>query len=67
MSWYPVVTFLQLAADVPVANQAPIGFGHLFAPEHYVDAWLELTTGEVPPSASTARLRQCLQVDANVQ
>jgi len=67
MSWYPVVTFLQLAADVPVARKAPIGFGHLFASEHYVDAWLELTTGEVQPSASTARLKQCLQRDANVQ
>jgi uncharacterized membrane protein len=66
MRWYPVVTFLQLAVDLPVANQAPAGFGHRFAPEHYVDAWLELTTGEVPSSAPAARLKQCLKRDADV-
>jgi uncharacterized membrane protein len=25
-----------------VANQTPIGHGHVFAPAHYVDAWLTL-------------------------
>lgn len=64
MSWYPVVTFLQLTADIPVANRAPMGFGHLFAGEHYLDAWLELTAGQVQPAASAARLKQCLKARA---
>jgi uncharacterized membrane protein len=42
LRWYPVVTVLQLALDMLVANQTPIGHGHVFAPAHYVDAWLTL-------------------------
>jgi uncharacterized membrane protein len=42
LRWYPVVTMLQLALDMLMANQTPIGFGHVFAPAHYVDAWLTL-------------------------
>ena len=43
LRWYPVVTFLQLIADIPAANDAPMGYGHVFAPEHYIDAWREVT------------------------
>jgi uncharacterized membrane protein len=42
LRWYPVVTMLQLALDMLMANQTPIGYGHVFAPAHYVDAWLTL-------------------------
>src|SRR5262249_1012089 len=66
MSWYPVVTFLQLLVDMNLADQAPIGLGHRLAPAHYVDAWVGVARGEVPPSASAARLKQCLQKDASV-
>jgi len=44
LRWYPVVTMLQLAADMAAGVQAtPPGYGHNFAPEHYIDAWLALT------------------------
>jgi uncharacterized membrane protein len=43
LRWYPVVTFLQLAADVAAAEVAPIGYGHAYASEHYIDAWYALT------------------------
>jgi len=43
LRWYPVVTMLQLAFDMAVATTTPIGFGHVFAPEHYVDAWMSVT------------------------
>lgn len=39
LRWYPVVTMLQLALDMTVANGTPIGYGHVYAPEHYIDAW----------------------------
>jgi uncharacterized membrane protein len=42
LRWYPVVTMLQLAVDMLMANQTPMGYGHVFAPAHYVDAWLTL-------------------------
>lgn len=44
LRWYPVISALQLAADIALAMAtAPIGFGHLFAPAHYLDAWIEVT------------------------
>jgi uncharacterized membrane protein len=43
LSWYPIVTMLQLALDMAVANGTPMGFGHVYAPEHYVDAWVAVT------------------------
>jgi uncharacterized membrane protein len=42
LRWYPVVTMLQLALDMLMANTTPMGYGHVFAPAHYVDAWLTL-------------------------
>ncbi|MNT44224.1 hypothetical protein D3C72_1807410 [compost metagenome] len=41
--WFPVVTLLQLGLDVAAATTAPIGYGHVYAPEHYIDAWTEVT------------------------
>ncbi len=43
LRWYPVVTMLQLALDMAVATGTPMGFGHVYAPEHYVDAWVAVT------------------------
>lgn len=39
LRWYPVVTMLQLALDMAFGTTTPMGYGHVFAPEHYVDAW----------------------------
>ena len=40
LRWYPVVTMLQLALDMAVATGTPTGYGHVYAPEHYIDAWV---------------------------
>jgi uncharacterized membrane protein len=45
LRWFPVVTMLQLAADM-VLSTAPTGFGHIYAPEDYIDAWTSLTQPE---------------------
>jgi uncharacterized membrane protein len=37
--WYPLVTMLQLGLDMAVATAAPIGHGHVYAPQDYVEAW----------------------------
>jgi len=42
LRWFPVVTFLQLVVDLS-ASTAPTGYGHVYAAEHYVDAWREVT------------------------
>jgi uncharacterized membrane protein len=43
LRWFPVVTFLQLIADMLAATEAPMGYGHVYAPEHYIDAWRDIT------------------------
>ncbi|UCI05664.1 alpha/beta hydrolase [Mesorhizobium sp. B1-1-8] len=39
LSWYPIVTMLQLGLDMAVATTAPIGHGHVYAPQDYVEGW----------------------------
>lgn len=43
LRWYPLVTMLQLGLDMAIANGTPMGYGHVYAPAHYVDAWLAVT------------------------
>lgn len=45
LRWYPIVTMLQLAADM-VAGDAPPGFGHTYAARDYIDAWHALMEPE---------------------
>jgi uncharacterized membrane protein len=42
-TWLPVVTFLQLTVDIMTAVAPPIGHGHTYRVDHYVDAWAALT------------------------
>jgi uncharacterized membrane protein len=60
LRWYPLVTFLQLIPDVVLANTAPIGYGHLFAPAHYLDAWIQVTDVRDRSPEEIARLKQHL-------
>jgi uncharacterized membrane protein len=60
LRWYPVVTLLQLTLDMLMATTAPIGYGHVYAPPHYIDAWIEVTdVRDWSPEAIT-RLKQHL-------
>lgn len=46
LRWYPIITFLQTAFDLPLATSVPIGYGHNYAPEHYIDGWVAVTDPE---------------------
>jgi len=46
LRWYPVVTGVQLVADMLVGTGAPTGYGHEFAATHYLEAWLALAEPE---------------------
>lgn len=59
LRWYPVVTLLQLAADI-AAGDAPPGHGHTYAAADYVDAWFALTEPEGWSREELARLREHL-------
>lgn len=54
--WFPVVTMLQLAADMLVGT-APKGFGHEYAATHYLDAWMALMQPEGWSEEELERLR----------
>jgi len=43
LRWYPVVTMMQVALDMMLAMDTPPGHGHVYAPEHYTQAWAEVT------------------------
>lgn len=58
LRWYPVVTAVQLAADLAAGTDAaPLGYGHNFAPAHYIDAWLALTEPDGWTGEDTRRLK----------
>ncbi|KAF1691609.1 alpha/beta hydrolase [Pseudoxanthomonas koreensis] len=60
MRWYPLVTNLQMAMDTSLSMSAPMGFGHVYAPSHYIDAWLEATGIDDWPAEEVERLKRFL-------
>jgi uncharacterized membrane protein len=60
LRWYPVVTMLQLALDMAVATGTPMGYGHVYAPEHYVDAWVAVADISGWSPEALARLKDHL-------
>ncbi len=57
LGFTPFVTQFQLALDMMVALSAPPGFGHNYAAEHYIDAWVAVTGVEGWSDADIARLK----------
>jgi uncharacterized membrane protein len=57
LRWYPFVTLLQLTLDMLTATDAPIGHGHVYAPSHYIDAWINVTGVRNWSPADISRLR----------
>ncbi|HYO19948.1 MAG TPA: alpha/beta-hydrolase family protein, partial [Dermatophilaceae bacterium] len=40
MGWFPLVTFWQVALDLPGAGNVPDGFGHLYSKRANTEAWV---------------------------
>lgn len=57
LDWYPVVTFFQLLLDMALAQTSPVGYGHVYAPTDYLDAWISLTDPPGWTEDGLARLR----------
>ena len=51
MRWLPLVTWLQVAADLPQAVFVPWGYGHMYSERDYLLGWAEAST-----SASAQRI-----------
>lgn len=58
--WVPVISFLQSVVDMVTAAGTPRGFGHVYAGEDYLDAWLALTEPDVASPAEVGLIRQQL-------
>ncbi len=57
LTWLPVLTFLQIAFDLPMATTVPHGYGHNFAASSYIDSWIEVTQPPDWNPADTERLK----------
>nr|WP_235681199.1 alpha/beta-hydrolase family protein [Tomitella gaofuii] len=57
--WYPIITFLQLSADMAVGTNVPDGFGHTFVAD-YADAWAAILQLPQWTDDDTRRLRKVL-------
>lgn len=58
LRWFPLVTFLQTAFDLPMATAIPHGYGHNYAPASYIDSWIEVTQPEGWDEEMTGRLKE---------
>ena len=57
LRWFPLVTFFQVGFDIPAATSVPLGYGHNFAPDNYIDAWIEVTQPSNWSAADTVKLK----------
>ncbi|MFT3754772.1 MAG: alpha/beta-hydrolase family protein [Pseudoxanthomonas sp.] len=62
--WYPGVTALQLTLDMAMSTEPPLGYGHSYAPQHYLDAWAAVSGRSHWSAEGYARLRQHLEAEA---
>lgn len=60
LRWYPIVTLFQLMMDMFMATCSPIGYGHVYAPAHYINAWIEVTGVRNWSQENIQRLKQHL-------
>jgi uncharacterized membrane protein len=60
LRWFPLVTMLQLAVDMAVTTPTPPGYGHVYAPADYVDAWRIVSAPAGWSDAALQRLKQQL-------
>ncbi|WP_111642825.1 alpha/beta hydrolase [Marinimicrobium alkaliphilum] len=60
LRWYPIITFMQLAADIAGAESAPIGYGHTYATEHYIDGWRAVSNPQGWDDAAIRRLKAAI-------
>jgi uncharacterized membrane protein len=58
LRWYPAVTFLQTAFDLPMSTSVPSGYGHNFDAASYIDAWMAVTDPDGVDADSVARLKR---------
>lgn len=64
LHWYPLVTFLKVAFDLPMATSIPVGYGHNYHARNYIEAWRAVTD---PPGWDAAASERLIQRLANLK
>ena len=62
MEWIPVVTFLQVSADMAVAVEVPDGHGHVYV-QNVANAWADILDPPDWTAEKTEKLRPLLRND----
>ncbi len=58
LHWYPLITFFQVFFDITASvENTPLGHGHNFSPESYIDGWVMLTDPVGWTAQHTQRLK----------
>lgn len=61
LRWYPIITFLQIGFDLPMATTVPIGHGHNYAPSSYIDGWVAVTQPKNFSTEKTQSLKELFE------
>lgn len=64
LSWYPVVSFVQFAFDMFLSMETPLGYGHVYAPQHYINAWEAVAGAPGWSAEEITRLKAYLDEEA---
>jgi uncharacterized membrane protein len=59
--WVPAISFLQSVIDMVTAAGTPVGFGHIYAADYYLDGWLELLAPHGALDDEVLRIRERLK------
>lgn len=60
MRWYPIITYWQVAADIPHASSAPAGHGHNYG-DYILDGWVGVAAPPGWTATDTERIRNVLR------
>ena len=63
LQWRPLVTFLQILFDLPMATSVPSGYGHNYSPRDYIEAWVAVLDPPEWSQEATARLKSHFEID----
>ncbi len=59
--WVPIVSFLQVGFDIPMATTVSQGYGHNFVASEYIDAWISVTRPKGWSETDTENLKKAFE------
>lgn len=66
MGWFPLVSMVQVAFDLPGSNSVPEGFGHLYSKKANTESWVAITNPPGWTAEKTTALTALLESQPRV-